>query len=71
MADITSNNMMALAHVRVANSETCVYISICMTTRNVHIFKYNETACDYGIFDNQADACLFSAQQLPRGRSNY
>jgi len=71
MADITSNNMMALAHVRVANSETCVYISICMTTRNVHIFKYNEHSCDYGIFDNQADACQFIALQLPRGRSNY
>ena len=71
MADITSNNMMALAHVRVANSETCVYISICMTTRNVHIFKYNETACDYGIFDNQADACQFIALQLPRGYPKY
>jgi hypothetical protein len=71
MADITSNNMMALAHVRVADSETCVYISICMTTRNVHIFKYNDHACDYGVFDNQADACHFIARQLPRGPSHY
>ena len=71
MADITSNNMMALAHVRVADSETCVYISICMTTRNVHIFKYNETACDYGIFDSQADACQFINKPLRGGSPKY
>jgi len=71
MADITSNNMMALAHVRVHDSSTCVYISICMTTRNVHIFKYNESACDYGVFDCQADACSFISQKLPEGRPRY
>lgn len=71
MADITSNNMMALAHVRVADSDACVYISICMTTRNVHIFKYNDHSCDYGVFDNQADACMFIARQLPGGSPNY
>jgi hypothetical protein len=48
-----------------------VYISICMTTRNVHIFKYNETACDYGVFDNQADACQFINKLLPGGHQRY
>ena len=64
--DISNNNMITLAHVRVANSEVNIYISYCVASQNVHIFKYNDCACDYGVFDNQADACLFIEEKLPK-----
>jgi hypothetical protein len=63
--DISNNNMITLAHVRVSNSEVNIYISYCVASQNVHIFKYSATACDYGVFDNQADACEFIASELP------
>ncbi len=64
--DISNNNMITLAHVRVANSEVNIYFSYCVSSQNVHIFKYNDCACDYGVFDNQADACEFIAEKLPK-----
>ena len=64
--DISNNNMITLAHVRVKDSTVNIYISYCVTSQNVHIFKYNDRACDYGVFDNQADACEFIAEKLPR-----
>ncbi len=63
--DISPNNMITLAHVRVKNSEYNIFISYCVASQNVHIFKYNDRGCDYGVFDNQADACEFIAQPLP------
>ncbi len=63
--DISNNNMITLAHVRVKNSEINIFISYCVASQNVHIFKYNSRGCDYGVFDNQADACAFIEAPLP------
>ena len=59
MMDHNVYTMLRIAHVHVAGHDYNVYISMCLTTHNMHIFKYNDHACDYSIFDNEADACLF------------
>jgi len=64
MADITANNMIQLAHVRVSNTDYNIIITLCITSQRVHIFKYNDRRCDYDIFDNQADACGFVNRPL-------
>ena len=62
---VSKNNMITLAHVHVDGATYNIHISMCMTTRNIHIFKYNDRRCDYGIFDCQEDACEFINQKLP------
>ena len=60
----TPNSIVHLAHVAVHNREYNVAISLCTTSRNIHVFKYNDTYCDYGIFDNQHEACEFLEKPL-------
>jgi len=56
---MTPNTIVHLAHVHVAGKDYNIAISMCMATRNLHIFKYNDVSCEYEIFDNQYDACKF------------
>jgi hypothetical protein len=57
--DISKNNMVTLAHVKVSNRDYYIHISYCITSQNVHIFKYSDTACDYGVFESQEYAIGF------------
>lgn len=61
MMDISKNNMVTLAHVRVSDRDYYIHVSYCILSQHVHIFKYSDTACDYGVFENQEDACRFIA----------
>lgn len=63
---ISVNNMVTLAHLQASRGYN-IHISMCITTRNIHIFKYDNYSCDYGIFDDQESACDFINQSLPRG----
>ena len=63
---ISPNTIVHLAHVHVAGSNYNIAISMCLTTRHIHIFKYNDMGCDYDIFDNQADACTFIEKPMPK-----
>ena len=54
-----------LAHIHVTNTDFNVYISMCTTTRHMHIFKYNEVCCQYEIFDAEGEACRFIEEPLP------
>ena len=58
-----------LAHVAVTGSDYNIYLSVCTTTRHMHVFKYNDTGCQYEIFDNALAANQFIEQPLPGTRS--
>ncbi len=58
-----------LAHVAVTGSDYNVYISVCTTTHQMHIFKYNEVCCEYEIFDQEGEACRFIERPMPRTSS--
>lgn len=62
---ISVNNMVTLAHLQ-SSQGYYIHISMCITTRNIHIFKYDNRCCDYGIFDDQETACDFINKALPR-----
>ena len=57
--DISKNNMVTLAHVRVSGRDYYIHISYCIVSQHVHIFKYSDHRCSYGVFENQEDACEF------------
>ena len=57
--DISKNNMVTLAHVRVSDRDYYIHVSYCIVSQHVHIFKYDEHACDYGVFASQEDAIGF------------
>ncbi len=58
-----------LAHVAVTGSDYNIYLSVCLNTHRLHIFKYNDHCCEYEQFDDQEAACLYIAQPLPDYRS--
>ena len=58
-------SIVPLAHVRVAGSDFNVYISVCTTTRHMHVFKYNDHCCEYEIFDQEGQACEFIERPMP------
>ena len=61
-----------LAHVAVTGSDYNIYLSVCITTQTLHVFKYNEVCCEYEQFDNQDEACEFIRQPLARNpRKKY
>lgn len=66
---INANSMIPLAHVQVRDRDYCVYISMCVISRRMHIFKYNELSCDYDVFERESDACEFIEQPLPKYRT--
>ena len=51
--------MVTLAHVRVTDRDYYIHISYCVASQHVHIFKYSDLACDYGVFECQEDAIGF------------
>jgi hypothetical protein len=62
------NYIVPVAHVNVKDTDTNVYVSICMLTRNIHIFKYNEdmSICEFEVCESQAEASRFMALPLSR-----
>ena len=69
--DISNNGMVTLAHVRVEGAQFNIHISVCVETKNIHIFKYNQQQCDYGVFDSQDSACDYINAGMPRGRWGF
>ena len=61
-----TSGMHKLAHIRAENSDVHIYISMCIRTRNIHIFKYNKEFCAYDVFDDQEAACDFINRPIPR-----
>ena len=61
---ITPNAMIPLAHVHVKDREFSVYISMCVTTRNMHMFKYNDHSCDYEVFSTEGEAAHWLEKPL-------
>lgn len=50
------NPMLPIAHVHVRDRDYNCYISVCTTTHNIHVFKYNSSRCEYEVFDSQEEA---------------
>lgn len=52
------NSFINVAHIYVRDRNYMVYVSICRTTNNIHIFKYDEEKCrcDYEVFPDPASA---------------
>lgn len=63
---ISPNSIIHLAHVHVTGSDYNIALSMCVTTRHIHVFKYNEVACEYEIFNNQFDACEYIEKPLSK-----
>jgi len=53
-----------VAHVHVAERDYSVYISVCLASRQLHIFKYNQSYCDYEVFDSEGSACTWLEKPL-------
>ena len=62
----TPNSIVPVAHIRVADYDYNVYISMDTVNRKINIFKYNDIMCDYDTFDNQVDACSFLEKPLQK-----
>lgn len=58
------NAMVPIAHVRVGDRDYNCYISICSTTNNIHVFKYNDYKCEYEVFPNQYQAQIWINRNL-------
>lgn len=56
--------IVTMAHVAVKDSDYNIYLSMCIESRHVHVFKYTDTVCAYEIFDNQEAACEFIERPL-------
>jgi len=59
MSKLTKNNMEPVAHIRVDGTEHCIYMSVCHTSIQLHIFKYDNFGCEYEIFSNFDEACIW------------
>lgn len=58
------NGMINIAHVYVKDMGFTAHVSMCLITRQIHIFKYNELACEYDVFDSQFLAGQFLEKPL-------
>jgi hypothetical protein len=58
------NGMINIAHVQVKDMGFSAHVSMCLITRNIHVFKYNELACDYEVFDSQFLASKYLEKPL-------
>lgn len=63
--------ILPLAHIHVTDTDYNVYISMCVDSRQMHIFKYNDQCCQYEIFDTEGEACKFIELPLPGTRPKY
>ena len=64
MMPITANSMIPLAHIQVAERDYSVYISLCTVTKQMHIFKYNQSYCAYEVFCEEGAACRWLEEPL-------
>jgi len=62
------NYIVPVAHVNVKDTDVNIYVSICMLSRNIHIFKYNEdlSICEFEVCESQAEASHY--MELPLSR---
>jgi hypothetical protein len=64
-------NIKTLAHVEVTGAAFNIYISMNMDSGAIHIFKYDNNQCDYGVFMDGDSACDFINLGMPVGRWGY
>ena len=55
------NPMVSIAHVYVRDRDYSVSVTMNMSNRRLHVFKYSEdkSLCAYEIFDNYSEACAY------------
>ena len=58
------NDMINLAHVYVRDRDYSVFLSMCTTTRNLHVFKYNDRKCSYEVFESYDECCQHLEEPL-------
>lgn len=58
------NPYITVAHIAVKDRDYNVHISLNTETHQMHVFKYNDTACAYEILDNQIAVSDFLDQPL-------
>jgi hypothetical protein len=64
-------NIKTLAHVNVAGAAYNIHISMNIDTGAIHIFKYDQNQCDYGVFWNGDDACDYINLGLASGHWGF
>ena len=60
----TVNGMISIAHVNVRDMGFNAHVSMCLITRNIHVFKYNDLVCDYEVFESQHLASQYLQEPL-------
>lgn len=67
----TANSMINIAHVYVRDKGYSVAISMDVTTRNIHVFKYSEElyTCEYEVFDTQYECQCYLEKPLSKFKS--
>lgn len=60
--------MVQLAHVNVNGHNYNVVISACTDSGNIHIFKYNDRACEYEVFGSSDEAADFISKPVTLSR---
>ena len=60
------NAMIPIAHVTLVDRDYNCFISMSTITRNIHVFKYNESACEYEVFPSQYEAETWINQNLKK-----
>ena len=60
--------MINIAHVHVRDLGYSVFISMDVTTRNLHVFKYDEqhVICEYEVFDTQYECAHYLEKPLKK-----
>lgn len=58
------NAMVPIAHVRVGDRDYNAYISYCSISDNIHVFKYNDTRCEYDVFPTKMEAQIWINKNL-------
>ena len=56
--------MVQIAHVHLVDRDYNAYISLCPTTNNIHVFKYNDCICEYDVFPTKMEAQIWINQNL-------
>jgi|APGre2960657373_1045057.scaffolds.fasta_scaffold19338_1 hypothetical protein len=58
------NGMISIAHVQVKDMGFNAHVSMCLISRTIHVFKYNDVCCDYDVFDSQYLASQYLEKPL-------
>ena len=53
------NSFITIAHIHVRDRNYDVYVSMNVTSRHIHVFKYDtdRVTCEYEVFNHYQDAC--------------